>query len=1016
MRASMGRYRNYQAGAAVDVSGFGPSVLSVGYSVRLASTRTRKTCGRCWPTNGASAREATSLAGTLYPVGRILVFDVGNSMKKKLLFLAVTAALSASVMQAQASTLTITDPTTVSSSSLSSSTNLDFAASSGQQASLTDDLADGFSYTATSSTVGSISMNTNGDLILSSGGSGGDRDAGINIESDGTTPTGAGMLTVTETGGLWDLTVAVEGDNPISGSLFLDNPMTSASQGTESLLDVGGSLNQYDEFNAGSTPSTLTLNDLNMTSQAPDIDIQGGSTLTVDKLLFNITNLDTSESTDGSFINITNTNTTGDTLQNNTVNVGNVSFAGGTTDTNDGLTLNDAQAGNGTFNIGSINANQLTFEDEPVSNGTNVTYNVGALDVDSEVSNKWNGSATGSSTINFKPTVDGGGDYDASMFSFFAGDNGVGQSLTVNLDGDTANGPVNIAPYGSSFAYFSAVGGGTDSAGTPSAVNFYGDVNMGMEFSTTGTAVSLSKGALASATDNFSNSLTVGSQGEPDNAGSFNIGSNVTVNDTGDADFYGQAPVTGMGEDIPLTYTTVSVAQNAALNVSGGLSASYAAFNFNITPSQAWGINVGGNYNIQNSQFTINATSGAYKNGAKYALIPTSGKGTNTFSGNAFYYVYDGSSSTTIDGLKPYAESTPQGLYLCLGGACVAPSTPSSSPSPAPKPAPTPAPSTPTPAPIIIPVRVVTPAQEAAKQPVIAQAPTTSINLASDVSGDLLSTGVIGGGPRGLWGKALGGTSSQGNDSGYNYGLLIGYGFSVGPDHRDLAGLAFSYMHNAFGSSASNETTSNDYGLWAYGTIFSPHAHWKITGTIGGGLSSNSMQTKSLGFPISATYGGSWFTAATRASYWKHYGKWVVSPRLSLSYASSNADSYTTSGGFLSVHVGSASSGVFSASPAVLIGKQVKLDGTDLFPQLRAGIVENIGSTPSAIVTSGAATATASGLPLAHTQGTLEARLDIGGNPDRIKQNRWSGYVAVKQLFGGGQSSTEATATIKYYW
>ena len=434
----------------------------------------------------------------------------------------------------------------------------------------------------------------------------------------------------------------------------------------------------------------------------------------------------------------------------------------------------------------------------------------------------------------------------------------------------------------------------------------------------------------------------------------------------------------------------------------------------------------------------ISSGSGSFANGDKWALIKSTGSGaTNTSSPANAYIVYDGGQSSTIAGYQPYLTETSTADYLCIGSACVpaaqpapAKTTPVIQPAPAPaktppvtQPAPAPAKTPPVtqpvPAPLkIIPVKVVTPVEET--QQTVANTPYMTIQQARDAQNAIISTGIVGGGPRGWWAKGVGGTQSIGADHGVNYGLIAGYGWSVGPDHRDVAGVAFSAGQSGLGTGPRNFTNASDYGLWAYGTYY-PNASrdWKFSGAIGGGMSTNTMNTTSLGLPQAANFGGSFMGAEVRSSYWTTLGGLTVSPRLSLGYDQSWTGGYSTHGGsFMDVNVASQSSGQLYVEPAVLIGKKFNYrtasgDHT-LFPQVRVGMVENIGPTPSASVSSGQVAGQVQGLSYPHTQGMAELRLDVTSHTRYSKG--LSGNISVRQLFGGGASQTEAVAAIKYRW
>ncbi|MBE7566826.1 autotransporter outer membrane beta-barrel domain-containing protein [Acidithiobacillus sp. HP-11] len=436
---------------------------------------------------------------------------------------------------------------------------------------------------------------------------------------------------------------------------------------------------------------------------------------------------------------------------------------------------------------------------------------------------------------------------------------------------------------------------------------------------------------------------------------------------------------------------------------------------FYMTPDAISSIYAADGYSIESGNVLINAATGKYSAGLSSPFLQSASGVSNTFNPTAVYYVYNGADSSKIDGFGASIYSTSDSESVCLGGDCgtttptPAPSSPSTPSTPTPTPTPTPAP---------IHVQVVTPVQEANNT--LSNTPALSIKQAHDTQNAIISTGIVGGGPRGLWVKGLGGFSSQGNYSGANYGLLAGYGVSVGMQKRDVAGIAFSTGNAAIGTNSSNYTSGTDYGLWLYGTYY-PNAskNWKITGTIGGGLLSNTIDTTALGLPQIAHFGGSFAGAEVRASYWKNLDGFVLSPRLSVGYDQSWTNGYTTHGGsFLDVHVASQSSGQFMISPAVLIGKKFNYRTTagnhTLFPQIRLGMVENIGANPSSTVSSGQDVGQIEGLQYPHTQGMAEVRLNIISHTQYTKG--LSANVSAKELFGGGASSTEFVAALKYRW
>lgn len=453
--------------------------------------------------------------------------------------------------------------------------------------------------------------------------------------------------------------------------------------------------------------------------------------------------------------------------------------------------------------------------------------------------------------------------------------------------------------------------------------------------------------------------------------------------------------------------------------ISGNLS-------FLMTPSSMSKLTASQGYNISGGNVIIHAAPGTYTAGLSGPFLSSNSGASNTFNPTAVYYVYNGADSSKIDGYAASVYSTASSESVCLGGSCgtTAPSggagasTPTKTPAPANKrPAPTPA-SAPTPAPTHIQVHVVTPVQET--KHVVTSAPTITLQQARDASQVLVSTGVVGGGPRGLWIKGLGGVQSQaGGYSGDNYGLIAGYGFSIGPDKRDVAGVAFSYGQSNLGTSPADYTSASDYALWGYGTYY-PNASrdWKLAGTVGAGLSSNSISSTSLGLPQVASFGGHFLSAEVRASYWKTVDGITVSPRVSLGYTQSWTNGFNTQGAsFLNVHVHNATSGQFYVEPAVLVGKKLSMSHGKytLFPQVRAGLMENVGPTPSALVSSGQVAAQVAGIGYPHTQGMAEVRLDVFRHSLQDYKG-FSGNLAVRQLFGGGASQTEAIATLKYHW
>ncbi|WP_191088524.1 hypothetical protein, partial [Acidithiobacillus caldus] len=249
-------------------------------------------------------------------------------MKQRALTLAVLFAVA---QAAAASTLTITKPTTEPSSSLSSSTNLKFDASAGSSANLTINQG----YTDVTS-VGSVSMPTNGSIVLDTSDP---ADNSISFSGgSGAAPTGNGTLSLS--GNTSTVDAAFSGDDPFSGSLDI----TASGQAG---LFVGG--------NPQSTPvaTNLNLSTLTMSTQtgSADIDVDSGSTLNIDKLIFEDTGANTASNSGNPCINITGSSTGTD----NTVNIGSVSVDGSAGTGNNTLTLDDFENnGTGTFNIGNL--------------------------------------------------------------------------------------------------------------------------------------------------------------------------------------------------------------------------------------------------------------------------------------------------------------------------------------------------------------------------------------------------------------------------------------------------------------------------------------------------------------------------------------------------------------------------------------------------------------------------------------------------------------------------------------
>ncbi|WP_437556851.1 hypothetical protein [Acidithiobacillus sulfuriphilus] len=127
------------------------------------------------------------------------------------------------------------------------------------------------------------------------------------------------------------------------------------------------------------------------------------------------------------------------------------------------------------------------------------------------------------------------------------------------------------------------------------------------------------------------------------------------------------------------------------------------------------------------------------------------------------------------------------------------------------------------------------------------------------------------------------------------------------------------------------------------------------------------------------------------------------------------AGGFTTHGGGpLDVAVSRQSDGQLTISPAVLVGKRFNYHRHTLFPQVHAGVVENVGPAPTASLSSGQVAGQVTGLAYPHLQGMVEARLDVISHTRDTKG--LSGNLSAKRLFGGGASSTEMVAAVKYRW
>ncbi|WP_163098686.1 autotransporter outer membrane beta-barrel domain-containing protein [Acidithiobacillus ferrianus] len=507
-------------------------------------------------------------------------------------------------------------------------------------------------------------------------------------------------------------------------------------------------------------------------------------------------------------------------------------------------------------------------------------------------------------------------------------------------------------------------GGGPDTISVPNGAAF--DVTMGG--GDANNMVILPEGATTEV--NLDGILTLNNGNGTLSIESGNTGQAIFTSSGGSVD--GNVSMAGAASYLVLVVDPVG---STGLSISGGYSQTGGSLEIPISPAQAWGMNVAGSADITGGNLIINGEKGAYTNGHTYTLINA---GTLLNFKATPYYVYNGASGNSIDGLNPYLKTTTTQVDLCLGSTCVAqpakaqpaPSQPSQPIIPA--------------APVIPVVHVVTPVQEA--KPVLADSAGVTQAAIQNTAQTLVSTGVVGGGPRGVWLKTLGGFSSQSGYSGMNYGLLTGYGKSVGPDGRDVFGVAFSAGQAGLGTGASDFTRASDYGLWAYGTYYPlANRRWKITGAVGGGLSQNTLESTALGLPQVANFGGGFMGTEVRASYWKTLSSMdniIVSPRLSVGCNQSWTGGYSTHGGGpLDVAVSGQSDGQLYLSPAILVGKKFNYRSQSgnhtIFPQVRLGAVENIGPNPSAEISSGQVAGQVQGLAYPHLQGMAEARLDV---------------------------------------
>ncbi|MBU2718927.1 hypothetical protein HF563_05965, partial [Acidithiobacillus ferridurans] len=426
------------------------------------------------------------------------------------------------------------------------------------------------------------------------------------------------------------------------------------------------------------------------------------------------------------------------------------------------------------------------------------------------------------------------GAYDTGSLDIAAGGTGYNTDAMVAGTGTFAAADVNLSGNG---------GGGLNGV-----LALEGDNNYLSTLPTTGKlSAYLSQGSLGSLHAEDATVYLENNGGGNNFTGNVGFGANATMYASGA--IQGSMQMNQASDAVYIANTNLESQYDTGINTFNGLalSGSYIQSNGSlyipISPTKAWGLATGGNYTITGGNVIVSGETGTYTNGTKYTLIQSnSSTGSNTFAPKNVYYVYNGVNSSTIDGLNPYLKTTSTQVDLCLGSECVP--TPAPAPAPAPakaspsKPAPTPAPapakaspaspvqpsqpakaspsqpSRPIVTPIIPAVHVVTPVQEA--KPIVADAPGVTQAAIQNTAQTLVSTGVVGGGPRGVWLKTLGGFSSQSGYAGANYGLLAGYGFSVGTDKRDVAGIAFSAGQAGLGTGSQDFIKASDYGLWFY--------------------------------------------------------------------------------------------------------------------------------------------------------------------------------------------------------
>ncbi len=247
------------------------------------------------------------------------------------------------------------------------------------------------------------------------------------------------------------------------------------------------------------------------------------------------------------------------------------------------------------------------------------------------------------------------------------------------------------------------------------------------------------------------------------------------------------------------------------------------------------------------------------------------------------------------------------------------------------------------------------------------------------------------------WAKAIG---NFGHLAGYDTsgaGAVVGYGFHMhNTDGHWVFGPAFSYGHNTIGSSYSN-TSTNSYGFWLYGGWH--QQSWKVAAVAGGGFTRNAETTALDSIDSQSNYSGSFWDLALRPSYWVRMASGLVlSPRVTLNYGSSYTSAFAQTFGPTNYSIGSAKYSVFTVSPVMLVGDKMNVGDVSVDPQVRVGLNENVGATPTF------------GLP--HTQGTAEARLNVDEGKDLF------GVLSWKYTYGGGQGYGYNTimASARYLW